>query len=230
MEKKNYYMILGVHRTESEGAIRKAFRDLAKTYHPDRAGPEGTRHFQDIMEAYSVLSHPEKRREYNESLRPPEEEIRIKPRPASTAYRKEPEPLIPEPISVMRGFQTIRPSFDEMFDRIVRNFTGTGIPKGERIQELNVEVILSPDEARRGGIAPIGVPVFYSCPSCGGTGHDLLFPCIHCQEQGVVEDEEVVNIRIPPMIQDGTIFEVPLKGLGIHNFHLRIHIRIDTQY
>ena len=230
MEKKNHYIILGVPHTESESGIRKAFRELAKTHHPDQVGPGGTRHFQDIMEAYSVLSDPEKRREYNESLCPAEKNIKIEVRPVRTQERGEPEPLIPEPISVTRDFQTISPSFDEMFDRIVRNFTGIGIPKGERIQELNVEVILSPDEARRGGIAPIGVPVFYSCQFCGGSGHDWLFPCIHCQEQGVVEDEEVVKIRIPSMVKDGTIFEVPLRGLGIHNFQLRIHIRIDAQY
>jgi len=230
MEKKNYYIILGVPHTESEGGIRRAFRDLAKTHHPDRVGPGGTRRFQDIMEAYTVLSDPEKRKEYNESLRPTEKNLKLEVRPERTHERGEPEPLIPEPISVKRDFQTAGPSFDEMFDRIARNFTGIGIPKGERIQELNVEVILSPDEARRGGIAPIGVPVFYSCRFCGGSGRDWLFPCVHCQEQGVVEGEEVVRIRIPPMVKDGTVFEVPLQGLGVHNFHLRIHLRVDTQY
>lgn len=230
MEKQNYYIILGVPHTESEGGIRKAFRKRAKTFHPDRVGQEGTRYFQDIMEAYSVLSDPQKRNEYNESLRPAEENIKIEVRPMRRQERAETELLIPEPMSLTRDFQTTSPSFNEMFDRIVRNFTGIGIPKGERIQELNLEVILSPDEARRGGVAPIGVPVFYTCPFCGGLGHDWLFPCFHCQEQGIVEDEEVIKIRIPPMINDGTVFEVPLRGLGVHNFQLRIHIRIDTQY
>lgn len=230
MEKKNHYIILGVPHTESESGIRKAFRELAKTYHPDRVGPGETRHFKGIMEAYSVLSDPEKRREYDESLRPTEKNIKIEVRPVGTKERGEPEPLIPEPISVPRGFQTISHSLDEIFDRIIRNFTGIGIQKGERIEELNAEVSLSPDEARRGGVAPIGVPVFYSCQFCGGSGHDWLFPCVHCQEQGVVEDEEVIRIRIPPMVKDGTVFEVPLRGLGIHNFQLRIHIRLDTQY
>jgi DnaJ-class molecular chaperone len=230
MEKKNHHIILGVPHTERERGIRRAFREMANLYHPGRVGPGETRHFQDIMEAYSVLSDPEKRREYNESLRPAEKNIKIEVRPERTQERGKPEPLIPEPISVARDFQTTSPSFDEMFDRIVRNFTGIGIQKGERIQELNVEIILSPDEARRGGVAPIGVPVFYSCQFCGGSGHDWLFPCVHCQEQGVVEDEEIVRIRIPSMVKDGTIFEVPLRGLGIHNFQLRIHIRIDTQY
>jgi len=230
MEKKNYYIILGVPHTESEGGIRKAFRKLAKTFHPDRVGPDGTRHFQDILEAYNVLSDPQKRSEYNESLRPAEKKIKIEVRPVRRHESGETEPLITEPMSVTRDFKTNSRSFDEMFDRIVRNFTGIGIPKGEGIQELNVEVILSPDEATRGGVAPIGVPVFYTCRFCGGSGHDWLFPCFHCQEQGIVEDEEVVKISIPPMVKDGSVFEVSLRGVGIHNFQLRIHIRIDTQY
>lgn len=230
MEKKNFYIILGVPRTETEDGIRKAFRKLAKTFHPDRVGPDGTRNFQDIVEAYSVLSNPQKRSEYNESLRPAKENLKIEVRPMRGQERGEPEPLIPEPMLVLRDFQTTNRSLDEMFDRLVKNFTGIGIPKGEGIQELNIEVILSPDEARKGGTVPIGVPVFYPCHHCGGSGHDWLFPCIYCQEQGVIEDEEVVKVKMPPLVKDGTIFELPLQGLGIHNFQLRVHIRIDTHY
>ncbi|MBN2467654.1 MAG: J domain-containing protein [Deltaproteobacteria bacterium] len=229
MERKDYYIILGVPNTESEIGIRRAFRELAKSYHPDRVGPRGTRNFQEIIEAYSVLSDPEKRREYNASLCAAEKNIKIDVRPVETQEKGKPEALIPESISVTRGFETISPSRGELFDRIVRNFSGIRIPKGEGIQKLNVEVILSPDEARRGGAVPIGVPVFHTCRFCGGSGHDWVFPCIHCQEQGVVEDEEVVTIRIPPMVPDGTVFEVPLRGLGIRDFQLRVHIRIDTQ-
>ncbi|HPD61211.1 MAG TPA: DnaJ domain-containing protein, partial [Thermodesulfobacteriota bacterium] len=213
-----------------ETCIRKSLRDMAKTYHPDRVGPEGTRYFQDIMEAYSVLSDAKKRKEYNARFSPAAENIEIKVNPQGEQVRGEAEPLIPEPLSVTRDFFTVIPSVDEMFDRMVRNFTGKKIPKGERTQELNVEIILTPDEAQRGGDVPIGVPVFYPCEFCGGSGHDWLFPCIYCQAQGVREDEEVVTIRIPPLIKDGTIFEIPLRGLGIHNFQLRVHIRIDTQY
>lgn len=66
--KKDYYLILGVCRSESTEGIKSAFRKLAKRYHPDKSGPEGTRRFQDIAEAYEVLSHPEARRRYTERL------------------------------------------------------------------------------------------------------------------------------------------------------------------
>ena len=42
----------------------------------------------------------------------------------------------------------------------------------------------------------------------------------------MVEDEETVKIRIPPMVKDGAIFELPLRDLGIHNLYLRLYIRI----
>ena len=155
MGKKDYYIILGVSRSESGSGIHKAFRNLARTYHPGRVGPVGTRRFQDITEAYRVLSDPQKRRDYNKSLHHAEEEIKIEPRSVKTYERTEPEPLFPETISVMRDFQAVRPSFEEMFDRLVRNFTGIRVPKGERIQELNVEVILTPEEANTGGIASL---------------------------------------------------------------------------
>lgn len=61
MAAKNYYMVLGVSRQESARGIQEAFRSLAKRYHPDRTGPQGTAAFQDIVEAYQVLSDPARR-------------------------------------------------------------------------------------------------------------------------------------------------------------------------
>ena len=68
MELKDYYFILGVPRTATARDILHAYRELAKLYHPDRVGPQGTATFQDIVEAYEVLSDPERRRHYTESL------------------------------------------------------------------------------------------------------------------------------------------------------------------
>jgi DnaJ-class molecular chaperone len=226
MGKKDYYIILGVSRTETDQNIRRAFRRLAKTHHPDLAGQERTRRFQDIVEAYEVLSDGERRRQYNESLRRSEEGAAREPTGPLPEVREEPKPLISEPISLLRNFQTVRPSAHQLLERIVRNFTGIGVPKGEQLQGLNLEIVLSPGEARRGGIAEIEVPVFSPCPFCGGSGEEWLFPCSHCRGQGMVEDEETVKIRIPPMVKDGAIFELPLRDLGIHNLYLRLYIRI----
>jgi molecular chaperone DnaJ len=227
MAGKDYYLILGIPRRENLRAIQDAFRELAKRYHPDRAGPEGTRKFQDIQEAYEVLSDPEKRKSYNYELE--QDEIRIHSRPEPIFSRPVPraEPLVPETMSVLRDFETIRPSFEPLFERFLRNFTGERIPKGERLESLNVEVILSPEEAAGGVAIPVGVPVFYNCRQCGGSGRDWLFPCIDCNAQGIIEAEETVRVYIPSKVRDRSIIEVPIHGLGIHNFYLRLQIRIS---
>jgi molecular chaperone DnaJ len=130
---------------------------------------------------------------------------------------------------VLHEFETIRPSFEPLFGRLLRNFTGEGIPKGERFESLNVEVILSPDEAARGVAVSVGVPVFFTCSQCRGSGRNWLFPCLSCNTRGMIEEEKTVRISIPPVVPDGTIIEVPIDGLGIHNFYLRLHIRISWE-
>jgi DnaJ-class molecular chaperone len=227
MASKDYYLILGVSRRENFRAIQDAFRELAKRYHPDRAGPEGTRQFQDIQEAYEVLSDPEKRKSYNYELEQDEMKIHSRPEPIFSRPASRPEPLVPQNMSVLRDFETIRPSFEPLFERFLRNFTRENIPKGERLESLNVEVILSPEEATRGIAVGVSVPVFYTCRQCGGSGRDWLFPCVGCSAQGTIEQEETVRVYIPPMAPDRAIIEVPIHGLGIHNFYLRLHIRIS---
>ena len=97
---------------------------------------------------------------------------------------------------------------------------------GERAEGLNVDALLSWDEAARGAVARLAVPVFYPCPTCGGSGRDWLYACMSCGAQGMVAEDEVVRVEIPAMVRDGTVLEVPLRGLGIHNFYLRVHVRI----
>jgi molecular chaperone DnaJ len=224
MALKNYYLILGVSRNESAAGVQEAFRELAKRHHPDVAGPGSAEHFRNLLEAYKHLSDVELRARHNHSLQ--EIEAKESSKAESIVQRKAPEPLVSEPLSIFRSFETVHPSFDELFERFLRNFTGIGIPKAERVAALNLEVILSPDEAAQGGLAPIGVPSFHPCPLCRGSGRDWLFPCSYCRGQAMIEEEQTIGVRIPEMVQDGTILEVPISGLGIHNFHIRLHIRI----
>jgi molecular chaperone DnaJ len=240
MELKDYYFILGVPRTATARDILRAFRELAKLYHPDVAGPQGTASFQDIVEAYEILSDPERRRHYNHSLSahvdvrpsaPPVGSARPQPEPLipeQRSYRlySQPEPMVPEPMSILHDFGTISPSFDALYDRLRRNFTGGETPKTERLESLTAEVRLSPYEALHGVMVPVGIPVFVHCAACDGSGREWLSLCLTCQGQGMIETEQTISVQLPPGVRDGTMIEVPLRRLGIHNFYLRLHMRV----
>jgi molecular chaperone DnaJ len=227
MGAKNYYIVLGVPRTENLSGIRTAFRQLAKRHHPDRAGAGEAARFREIAEAYETLSDPERRRLYNHTLDEAEHVAMPVAEPLSSrAVWPKPEPLVREPRSLFPDYGSIGPSLEELYQRFARNFTGRGIPKGERLEAVDVEVVLSAEEALRGVVVPIAVPVLRRCPICGGSGEDWLFPCFRCGQRGFLEREEAIEIELPPFLRSGTIVDVPLHDLGIRNFVLRVHVQI----
>ena len=65
---KDYFQVLGVDRSADADAIKKAFRSLARQYHPDvnPGDAQAEARFKEISEAYEVLSDPEKRRRYEQ--------------------------------------------------------------------------------------------------------------------------------------------------------------------
>lgn len=66
--KRDYYEVLGVGKGADEGTIKKAYRKLAKKYHPDsnNGDPQAEQKFKEVSEAYAVLSDPEKRKLYDQ--------------------------------------------------------------------------------------------------------------------------------------------------------------------
>lgn len=234
--RRTYYTILGVTREESPAGVRSAFRDLARRHHPDLVGARGTAFFQDIVEAYQTLSDPERRADYNRGLDHVEGGVPVRhARPAPTpGWMKGrptvepliPEPLLPEPVSLMRDFEVGRPSATEIFDRIQGSYTGLGQPKSRRLETLQIDVILRPETALRGGVLTIGVPVFFPCARCRGTGRLLSYACNACGQTGLVEEERPVHLQVAPGVRDGALYRLPLRGLGIHNLQLVVRVRV----
>ena len=66
--KRDYYEVLGVSKNADENAIKKAYRKLAKKYHPDTnsGDADAEKKFKEVTEAYSVLSDKEKRKLYDQ--------------------------------------------------------------------------------------------------------------------------------------------------------------------
>ena len=226
MMKKDYYLTLGIPRTESPSGIRAAFCALAKRYHPERVGWQGARFFQDILNAYQTLSRPEKRRFYDQGLSHAEGRSRGRSEVISINTGNRTRSDVPALIPLLRGFETVCPPCEQLFAQMVRNFTQSGASPEEPMQSFTIQVILSPEEATRGGMAQIRAPVFYPCPTCGGSGQDWLFSCPCCEGQKMIEEEESVRVQIPPLVRDYTLIEVSVRGLGLHNLYPRLYIRV----
>ena len=67
-QKRDYYEVLGIDKNADDAAIKKAYRQLAKKYHPDMnpGDQEAEKKFKEASEAYAVLSDPDKRRQYDQ--------------------------------------------------------------------------------------------------------------------------------------------------------------------
>jgi DnaJ-class molecular chaperone len=223
---KSYFAILGISPNATLDEIRSAYRRLAKEFHPDHYSGSGER-FQDIQEAYSVLGNSGRRREY---------ERRIKKGPVKTTLRpskySKPEPLIPEEgpvdmgeISPVRSFQSITPSFDEVFDWLWSNFSDLSTSKSGRVQNLTLEVILTPEQARQGGNAKIMVPAQAICPTCHGHGGVGFYECLRCAGEGAISGEMPVSVSFPPGLSKDHAVMIPLDRFGIPNTHITILFR-----
>lgn len=223
---KSYFAILGITPNASADDIRSAYRRLAKEFHPDHyAG--GDDRFQEVQEAYSVLGDRRKRSEYKQNIKKP-------PRRSSETRttHTEPEPLIPNErpvdigeISPVRSFQSFTPSTNEIFDWLWDNFSNLSQPKSGRIQDLTLEITLTPEQARRGGNARIIVPAQVNCPSCRGYGGVGPYECLRCAGEGSLSGEIPVSVSFPPgLIKDHAVM-VPLDRFGVRNVHVTVLFR-----
>ncbi len=225
----NYYLILGVTADASREEIKTAFRRRALELHPDRSGLESGP-FQDLQEAYSVLSHPERRRRYDREQRVspgrPSEPL-VPERPAGEPFR----PVAParafRAMTLERSFESYQPSFDELFHRFWSNFDAISRPKAERLESLTVEVVLDSEEAAWGGRARVWIPVRQACPACGGRGAVGPYECWHCEGLGALSAEHPMDVDYPAGLRDGYAVRIPLARFGIENFYLTILFRVS---
>ena len=161
------------------------------------------------------------------------------PRSASPAgirarYRRLARSLHPDVAGAQStgAFQEIAEAYRVLGDPIARRRYNEQLAAVERrpvveLEGLDFEVILTPGEAAGGVEVPVGVPRVVRCPECGGQGGLWFLPCLSCGARGLVEREDVVRVRIPPVRRPRTLVEVSLPGPGLRDVRLRLHIRIQ---
>lgn len=232
---KNYYLILGITADASREDIKAAFRHRALELHPDRSGLESGP-FLELQEAYSVLGDPDRRRRYDREYQPlaprrsrsaPAPEPLVTQRPKGEPFRPE-EPVRPfREVSLAESFETYRPSFDELFDRLWSNFEEVSRPKSEELESLTVEVLLSPDEAAYGGQVRVWIPARSACRACGGRGSVGLYECWRCEGHGALTTEFPLDLDYPAGLRDGYAVRIPLTRFGIENLYLTVLFRVS---
>lgn len=237
MAKRDYYEVLGVSRDSTLEEIKKAYRSLARKYHPDvnNGDPEAEEKFKEISEAYAVLSDPQKRREYDQHG-------------FSTSLFDD---FDFESVFSEFGFGDI---FDMFFGDGYRR-TYTTHRRRTRGSDASVEIDVSFKEAALGvekeveyfvngiceacngtGSATEGgiiicktcggtgqvrtsrstflgsIITTSTCRNCEGTGEVIKDPCKKCEGKGYYRKKKIIKLTIPAGIRDRDTLRISGEG------------------
>jgi molecular chaperone DnaJ len=235
----DYYEVLGVPRDADTKAIKDAFRQLARRYHPDiSTEPDAEQRFKEIAEAYGVLSDPARRASYDVQ--------------GSTGLAGATTEDLWGGIDFADIFGSGAPAFGGLFERLF----GPAAAGPQRGGDVRLDLVLSLDEVLTGGDhavtirrpgpcprcagsgtrpgtaprrcpgcggtgqqavasrhGPLLVRQVTTCPQCQGRGQVIDRPCPACKARGTAVREETVTIGIPPGIPEGAMLRLAGHGL-----------------
>jgi molecular chaperone DnaJ len=223
---KDFYKILGVPESASQDEIKKAYRKLAKSHHPD-ANPgdaQAAERFKEIGEAYAVLKDAEKRKQYDQMRKLGAFGLGGRGRSgASRARGASGEPGFSFE-DLQGGFGSISDLFSSLFDLgAKRGAAGeTGAKSGPRERGQDVEYVVEIPflTAVRGGKVSVEVSITEDCATCGGDGAapgTSRRRCGECGGSGTVSFGQggfAVKRPCPACFGRGQIPEEPCPSCG----------------
>jgi molecular chaperone DnaJ len=198
---RDYYDVLGVSRDAGADEIKRAYRQLARRYHPDISGDDRGSVFLEVSRAYEVLRDPTRRRSYDAGVA------------GDTGGRAD---WLADEIAI--DF----PSVASVLDRMRHSFFG---PSPDAV--LCAEIALTPQEAFWGTTVPLDVPLRRTCPRCGGRGEIWDEWCAACAGGGEVAARHEMRLRIPAGVPEGARFRfsVTPRGAPATLIEVRVSIR-----
>ncbi len=208
---KDYYQILGVSRDASDEEIRRAYRKLARQYHPDvRPGEkEAEQKFKEINEAYEVLSDPEKRRRYDQLGANWQHGAEFTPPPGWDVHVE-----YGDLGDLFAGLGDRQGPFSDFFELLFGSprRTRPGRRFALRGQDIEAELPLTLEQVHRGGRQSITLTLPDRCSSCNGTGRSRAGPCRLCAGRGTVQRPKSFEVTVPRGVRDGSVIRLAGQG------------------
>ena len=193
---RDYYDVLGVSPDAGADEIKRAYRQLARRYHPDISGDDRGAMFLEVSRAYEVLRDPGRRRSYD------------------TRLGRQADWMSDE---IAIDF----PSVSSVLDQMRHAFFGAG-PGGMQ----SAEIALTGEEAFWGTVVPMRVPFQRTCARCGGRGEVWMDWCGTCRGRGELTVEHDVRLRIPAGVQTGARFRFSVTPQDSPPTFVEVRIRI----
>jgi molecular chaperone DnaJ len=225
----NYYEVLGVSKDASEDELKKAYRKLAREYHPDANpnDPQSESKFKELGEAYAVLSDPQRRRNYDtygSANGPGGSGMNFDPfdifanffggDPFGFTRRRGPERgrdlVIAVEITFLEVVNGASKSFPISTLRPCKRCYGSGAEPGTHSSTCprcqGSGTIRSVQQSFFGNVM-----TSHTCPACGGSGQQMT-PCSECRGDGRLQMQDKVDVDIPAGVADG--MQIRVSGAG----------------
>ncbi len=222
---KDYYEILGVPRTASEAEIKKAFRKLAREYHPDVAKnkKQAEEKFKELNEAYEVLGDAAKRKKYDELGPNWSAGAEFRPPPGWESYTSRGGFPGRGPQGEEFEFHFGGTGFSDFFEQLFGSRGGRGgFGRStasaeedfavERGRDIEGDIMVTLEEAMGGSVRSVSVRRGVPCGQCGGTGRRAKHLCNACGGTGQVAKTETYQVKIPPGVTEGQRLRVAGRG------------------